>query len=206
MLWYFYNDSGEYFAVEDFDWIPAIGVRYHMGVDGLSFALSRLDHLADHSLAVVLGPDYSQTSQRIFCLFLLLENGYAGRFCVPGPDSLLFLLGNRLVPMFSAHRDLGPTQRPAPVLGYQVLYLYLVGSVAMLLAFIGIYLATNTWQMTEIPSKAPFANDLTWRRLLSGHLWLPLPSKYPLWPFHTWLPDAHTAAPRPGSVILRVSC
>jgi NADH-quinone oxidoreductase subunit M len=82
-------------------------------------------------------------------------------------------------------------------------FLYtLVGSVAMLLAFIAIYLTTGTWNMLEIPTVGPLAGSPGLAIAAFWAIFLAFAIKVPSWPFHTWLPDAHTAAPTAGSVVL----
>jgi len=107
-----------------------------------------------------------------------------------------------LVPMFLLIGIWGlPKDRPQ----YSAIkfFIYtLVGSVAMLLAFIGIYITTGTWQIPEIGSSAPFADNLALATTAFWAIFVAFAIKVPLWPFHTWLPDAHTAAPTAGSVIL----
>jgi NADH-quinone oxidoreductase subunit M len=72
----------------------------------------------------------------------------------------------------------------------------------MLLAFIGIYINTGSWDITEIPALAPISDNLGLATAAFWAIFIAFAIKVPLWPFHTWLPDAHTAAPTAGSVIL----
>jgi NADH-quinone oxidoreductase subunit M len=107
-----------------------------------------------------------------------------------------------LVPMFLLIGIWGqPKDRPQ----YSAIkfFLYtLVGSVAMLLAFIAIYITTGTWNMLEIPSLGPLASNPGLAVAAFWAIFLAFAIKVPMWPVHTWLPDAHTAAPTAGSVIL----
>jgi NADH-quinone oxidoreductase subunit M len=140
--------------------------------------------------------------KEFFALFLLLEMGMLGVFVSLDLVLFYFFWEIGLVPMFFLIGIWGlPKDRPQ----YSAIkfFIYtLVGSVAMLLAFIGIFLATGTWDMTEIPTKAPFADNLPLATVAFWAIFVAFAIKVPLWPFHTWLPDAHTAAPTAGSVIL----
>ncbi len=195
--------NAEYFtAIENIEWIPAIGARYHMDVDGLSLPLVVLT-----TLLITLSLWYSARTihtrvKEFFALFLALEMGMLGVFVSLDLVLFYFFWEIGLVPMFLLIGIWGqPKDRPQ----YSAIkfFIYtLVGSVAMLLAFIGIYLVTGTWQMNEIPSRAPFADNLPLAMAAFWAIFVAFAIKVPLWPFHTWLPDAHTAAPTAGSVIL----
>ncbi len=201
-LWAAYDDSGVYFAIENVAWIPAIKVRYHLGLDGLSLPLVVLT-----TLLITLSLWYSARviSRRVkefFALFLMLEMGMLGVFIALDLVLFYFFWEIGLVPMFLLIGIWGqPKDRPQ----YSAIkfFIYtLVGSVAMLLAFIGIYLTTGSWDMAEIPAKAPFATNPALALAAFWAIFIAFAIKVPLWPFHTWLPDAHTAAPTAGSVIL----
>ncbi len=202
VLWGTYNNSGQYFAIENVSWIPVIDVYYRLGIDGLSLPLvvltTVLTTLCLWYSAVVI----HKRVKEFFILFLLLEMGMLGVFIAL--DLFLFYIFWEigLVPMFLLIGIWGqPKDRPQ----YSAIKFFLftlVGSVFMLLAFIGIYLNTGTWDMTVIPTKLPFANDPTVAKMAFWAIFIAFAIKVPLWPFHTWLPDAHTAAPTAGSVIL----
>ncbi|MGQ9552937.1 MAG: complex I subunit 4 family protein [Anaerolineae bacterium] len=185
-------------------WIPNIDVNYHMGVDGLSVPLVFLT-----TLLTPLGLFYSaftikQRVKEFFFLFLLLETGLLGVFV--SLDLVLFYvfweLG--LVPMYFLIGIWGGPRREYAAIKF---FLYtLAGSVAMLLGFFYIYLTTGTF---SIPGAAavfenlrPFGSNFTTVSLAFWGIFLAFAIKLPLWPFHTWLPDAHTEAPTAGSVIL----
>ncbi|HXV43519.1 MAG TPA: NADH-quinone oxidoreductase subunit M, partial [Anaerolineae bacterium] len=195
-------DSGEYFAVENVPWIPAINVYYHLGVDGLSLPLVVLT-----TLLTTLSVWYSarvihKRVKEFFALFLVLEMGMLGVFVSLDLILFYFFWEIGLVPMFLLIGIWGlPKDRPQ----YSAIkfFIYtLVGSVAMLLAFIAIYLNAGTWQIPEIATRAPFADNLALATAAFWAIFVAFAIKVPLWPFHTWLPDAHTAAPTAGSVIL----
>ncbi len=201
-LCYAYNDSGQYAFVENAPWIDAIGVRYHMGIDGLSLPLVVLT-----TALTVLSLWYSskvihKRVREFFALFLALEMGMLGVFVSLDLILFYFFWEIGLVPMFLLIGIWGqPKDRPQ----YSAIkfFIYtLVGSVAMLLAFIAIYLNTGSWQIDEIPAHAPLAANLPLATAAFWAIFVAFAIKVPIFPFHTWLPDAHTAAPTAGSVIL----
>ena len=204
-----YDDSGTYYeAVTEFvPWIPSIDVNYHLGVDGLSIPLIVLTTLLTtlwYSTRVV-----HRRVKEFFALFLVLEMGMLGVFMALDLVLFYFFWEIGLVPMFFLIGIWGlPKDRPQ----YSALkfFIYtLVGSVAMLLAFIAIYLATGSWDITVIPTlidesflDGSISANLALATVAFWAIFIAFAIKVPLWPFHTWLPDAHTAAPTAGSVIL----
>ena len=207
LMWTGFDDGGSFQFVEDAAWIPAVNVRYHLGIDGLSLPLVILT-----TLLTTLGLWYSarvvhKRVKEFFALFLVLEMGMLGVFIALDLVLFYFFWEIGLVPMFLLIGIWGlPKDRPQ----YSAIkfFIYtLVGSVAMLLAFIGVYIYTCntgacTWDITEIPARAPFADNLALATAAFWAIFIAFAIKVPLWPFHTWLPDAHTAAPTAGSVIL----
>ncbi len=204
LLWGWYDGSGTFMTsmTEDFAWIPSIGVRYHMGIDGLSLPLVVLT-----TVLMVLCVWYSskvihKRVKEFFALFLVLEMGMLGVFLALDLILFYFFWEIGLVPMFLLIGIWGnPKDRPQ----YSAIkfFMYtLVGSVAMLLAFIAVYLSTGSWQIDVIPTQAPLAHSLPLATAAFWAIFVAFAIKVPLWPFHTWLPDAHTAAPTAGSVIL----
>jgi NADH-quinone oxidoreductase subunit M len=204
-LWFSYDKSAgaaQFQFVDKADWIPALNVNFHLGVDGLSVPLVFLT-----ALLTTLGLIYSSYTikkrvKEFFVLFLLLEMGMLGVFV--SLDFVLFYVFWEigLVPMYLLIGIWGqPKDRPQ----YSAIkfFLYtLVGSVAMLLAILGVYFETGTFSIVEAAQLQPFANNFALATLAFWAFFLAFAIKVPLWPFHTWLPDAHTAAPTAGSVIL----
>jgi NADH-quinone oxidoreductase subunit M len=202
-LWFGYNKSAGGFQFEvNVPWISALNVNYHMGVDGLSIPLIFLT-----TFLTTLGLWYSAKTiktrvREFFFLFLLLEMGMLGVFV--SLDLVLFYVFWEvgLVPMYFLIGIWGqPKDRPQ----YSAIkfFLYtLAGSVFMLLAIIGIYLTTGTFDMIAAAAAKPFAGNFLLSSLAFWAFFVAFAIKVPSWPFHTWLPDAHTAAPTAGSVIL----
>ncbi|MCL4489451.1 MAG: NADH-quinone oxidoreductase subunit M [Chloroflexi bacterium] len=189
-------------------WISSLNVRYHVGVDGLSMPLVFLT-----TLLTTLGVFYSsyvieERVREFFFMFLLLEAGMLGVFV--SLDFFLFYVFWEigLVPMYFLIAVWGHAE-DRPLYSAIKFFLYtLAGSVFMLLAMIALYINTSTantpgtFDLVELAARHPFANDYVFASLAFWAIFLAFAIKVPLFPFHTWLPDAHTAAPTAGSVIL----
>lgn len=205
VLWLGYNQAAGAVQFHEFyAWIPALNVRYHLGVDGISIPFVLLTALLT-TLALFYSARSTLVTQRVrefFALFLILETGLFGVFMAL--DLVLFYVFWEigLVPMFLLIGIWGQ-EKDRPQYSAIKFFLYtLVGSVTMLLAFIGIYLATGTFDILELPQARPFAENFLLASLVFWGIFLAFAIKVPLFPFHTWLPDAHTAAPTAGSVLL----
>lgn len=187
------------------EWIPALNASFHIGVDGLSIPLIFLT-----SLLTTLSLYYSAFTIRTrvkeyFAMFHLLQLSMLGVFMAL--DYVLFYVfwEISLVPMYLLIGIWGGKNR-----GYASIkfFIYtLVGSVFMLLAILGTYFATNTFDILEAAALKPFqdlppAGALLLTSLAFWGFFLGFAFKVPAFPFHTWLPDAHTEAPTAGSVIL----
>ncbi len=193
---------------EMYIWIPAINVRYHVGIDGLSMPLVWLTTLLTTLSLYYSAKTIHERVREFFFMFLLLEAGMIGVFI--SLDFFLFYvfweLG--LVPMYFLIAIWGHAE-DRPLYSSIKFFLYtLAGSVFMLLAIIAMYINTSTattpgtFNIIELAARRPFANDFVFASLAFWGIFLALAIKVPLFPFHTWLPDAHTAAPTAGSVIL----
>jgi NADH-quinone oxidoreductase subunit M len=140
--------------------------------------------------------------REFFFLFLLLEMGMLGVFV--SLDLVLFYVFWEigLVPMYFLIGIWGQA-KDRPQYSAIKFFLYtLAGSVFMLLAILGIYFTTGTFDMLEAARLQPFAGNVVLSSLAFFAFFVAFAIKVPSWPFHTWLPDAHTAAPTAGSVIL----
>ncbi len=185
-----------------FAWIPAIGVSYHVGADGLSVPLIFLT-----ALLTTLGLYYSarvirKRVKEFFALFLFLATGMFGVFV--SLDLILFYVFWEigLVPMYFLIGIWGqPKDRPQYAAIKFFLYT-LAGSIFMLLAMIGVYLSTGTFDILAAAEKGVWLNNALFAMLSFWAFFIAFAIKVPSFPFHTWLPDAHTAAPTAGSVIL----
>src|SRR6476659_3088 len=193
MLWHFDPKLAEFQFVEKHAWLAA-GIGYHMGVDGISLPFVILT-AALMPLCIIASWRPIQTRVREYMIaFLVLETLMIGTFSAL--DLILFYLffEGGLIPMFLIIGVWGGQRR---VYASFKFFLYtLLGSVLMLLAM---YWHAGT---TDIPTLLThkFPQDMQW------WLWLAFFAsfavKLPMWPVHTWLPDAHVEAPTAGSVIL----
>jgi len=202
-LWFGYNKAVGGFQYDiKVPWVSVLNIHYHMGVDGLSIPLIFLT-----TFLSTLGLWYSahvikKRVREFFFLFLLLETGLLGVFV--SLDLVLFYVfwEVELVPMYFLIGIWGqPKDRPQ----YSAIkfFLYtLAGSVFMLLAILGIYFWTGTFDIIDAVALKPFAGNFLLSSLAFWAFFIAFAIKVPSWPFHTWLPDAHTAAPTAGSVIL----
>jgi len=194
---------------ENYPWIAAIGARYHLGVDGISLWLVVLTTLL---MPIAVLSSWTAVTKRqmiYYALMLLLESAMIGVFV--SLDLLLFYLffEASLVPMFFLIGIWGGERRIYAAVKF---FIYTaVGSLLMLVGIIAIYLIHQ--QATGIGTfdYAVLMESLRTRLmviaprtelLLFAAFAFAFCIKVPLWPFHTWLPDAHTEAPTAGSVIL----
>ncbi len=203
-LWYGYVPNGTMQFQEHYSWIPTLNINYSLGADGISVPLIFLT-----TLLTVISIFYSSyvidhRVKEYFALFLLLETGMLGVFTAL--DFFLFYIFWEvgLVPMYFLIGIWGHDEDRPQYSALKFFIYTLVGSVLMLLAILGLYFATGTFDITLLPSKMsdPNVMPVLVRNLAFWGIFAAFAIKVPMWPFHTWLPDAHTAAPTAGSVIL----
>jgi NADH-quinone oxidoreductase subunit M len=185
----------------DLPWISAIDARYFVGLDGISLPLFELTLLLSF-LSMLYTWRYLPEPGRpkgFVALMLLLETGMAGTFIAF--DLVLFFVFWELVlvPMYFLIGLWGGPNREYAAIKF---FLYtLFGSVFMLLGFLAMYFNADPHTFDIIAlQQAGF--DRTFQIVVFGGLFLGFAIKVPMWPFHTWLPDAHTEAPTVGSVVL----
>ena len=208
VAWFGYGEAaratGGYKYFFEADWIPAINVFYRVGADGLSIPLIFLT-----ALLTTLGLIYSSYTittrvKEFFMLFLLLEMGMFGVFI--SLDLVLFYVFWEigLVPMYLLIGIWGK-EKDRPQYSAIKFFLYtLIGSVGMLLAILALYFYHGTFSIIELSQLGTsLFNGVDWIATLAfWAFFIAFAIKVPMFPFHTWLPDAHTAAPTAGSVIL----
>ncbi|QNP67480.1 complex I subunit 4 family protein [Streptomyces genisteinicus] len=189
-------------ATTDISWIPALDVRIHLGVDGISLPLLVLTALltflcALHSyFARPAGP----SPKAFVALILVLEAGTLATFAVL--DLVLFFLAFEtvLVPMYFLIARWGGAGRQAAAWKF-ILYT-LLGSVVMLLGLLLIGLKAGTFDMVALATDNGRGLTTSVQVTAVLAIGIGLAVKTPVWPLHSWLPDAHTAAPTVGSVLL----
>ena len=194
--WFDNTATGMQFT-ERFSWIPALDVYYYLGVDGISAPLILLTTFIT-PLVVIAGWDsITERPAQYFAAFLILEGLMIGVFCAL--DGLLFYVfwEAMLVPMFLIIGVWGGERRIYATLKF-FLYTFL-GSVLMLVSFIYLYGQTGSFDLFGFMN-VPLG--LTAQKLIFIAFLLAFAVKVPMWPVHTWLPDAHVEAPTGGSVIL----
>jgi len=183
--------------VERVSWVAAIDAWYYLGVDGISAPLILLTTFIT-PLVVIAGWDTIKSRPaQYFAAFLILEGLMIGVFCAL--DGLLFYVfwEFMLVPMFLIIGAWGGERRIYATIKF-FLYTFL-GSVLMLVAFIYLYVQTGSYDLIGWMD-APLG--MTTQKLIFIAFLLAFAVKVPMWPVHTWLPDAHVEAPTGGSVIL----
>jgi NADH-quinone oxidoreductase subunit M len=189
-------------------WIPSLGINYHMGVDGISVFLILLATVLT-PLAILASWSITDRAKEYFLFMLLLETGMIGVFV--SLDLFLFYLfwEVMLVPMYFLIGVWGGERRIYATMKF-LLYT-MIGGVLMLVAILALYFlhgnatGTFTFSYPDILAALTQGNLVIAPRaelLLFGAFFLAFAIKVPLFPFHTWLPDAHVEAPTAGSVLL----
>jgi NADH-quinone oxidoreductase subunit M len=187
--------------VEQSAWVPQLGIQYFMGVDGISLGLILLTTFLS-ALAILSSWTAVERRVKEFMIFLLLlETGMIGVFAALDLVLFYFFWEAMLVPMYFLIGVWGGPRRVYATIKF-VLYT-MVGSLLMLVAIVSLRVQTGTFdllQMEQMVTAAPIP--------MPAQLWLfaafalAFAIKVPMFPFHTWLPDAHVEAPTAGSVIL----
>ncbi len=193
------SESGFQFA-EMVSWIPQISVNYHIGVDGLSLPLVILTTLLGF-LAVLLSWKVTLRPKEYFAWLLILESSILGVFC--SLDLLLFFIfwEVEVIPMYFLISVWGGGRRAYSAMKYVIYTMF--GGAMMLAGILTLYATAGTFDVT-ILAQTDFGG-LVAVIPLAATFWLLLTAfaiKLPVFPLHTWLPDAHTDAPTAVSVML----
>jgi NADH-quinone oxidoreductase subunit M len=197
-LWgYFDPTKAEFQFVEHAEWLPGFNIAYHMGIDGISLFFVLLSTFLTPICIVSSWTAVTRRVKEYMIAFLVLETMMVGMFCALDFVVFYMFFEGVLIPMFLIIGVWGGPRRVYAALKF---FLYtLLGSVLMLLGILAIYYQTGT---TDIPTAMSF----DFPRSLQTWLWLAFFAsfavKVPMWPVHTWLPDAHVEAPTAGSVML----
>ena len=198
LIWFLFDKSNpNYQFIEKYRWFSDFKFYYHIGVDGISLFLILLSSFLTPFCILASWESIKQRVKEYMIAFLILETLIIGFFSAI--DTLLFyiFLEAVLIPMFLIIGIWGGKRR---IYASFKFFLYtLLGSVLMLIAIIYMYQISNTMNIEELKNFKFEKNVQIW-------LWLAFfvsfAVKIPMWPFHTWLPDAHVEAPTAGSVIL----
>lgn len=200
--------------VERHAWIPMLNVEYFVGVDGLSLALLLLTALVT-PMALLVSRNVTDKPQLYYALILFLQAGLFGAFTALNFFHWFLYWELTLIPAFFLVKFWGGPNRHAASLQF---FIYtMVGSIALLLAFLAIYQATGTFDLIALAEKGRTGElasamlvKLGWYGLTAKQLslvifglaFLGFAVKTPLMPFHSWLPATYTEAPTPVTMLL----
>ena len=185
-------------------WIDVIHSRYHMGVDGISLPLLLMTMLITVGCVIYTWDHFPdpRTPKAFLALILLLETGMNGTFCAE--DLILFFIFFELVllPMFFMIGVWGGPNREYASIKFFLFTLF--GSALMLLSFLALFFLSDpqTFDIPRLAAQGGGGIVASTQNLIFVGMFLGFAIKVPMFPFHTWLPDAHTEAPTVGSVLL----
>jgi NADH-quinone oxidoreductase subunit M len=199
LLWLNFNSAQGAMQFEEmYRWIPGVNIFYHLGVDGISLPFVFLTSLL-MVVSILVSWNITLKPKVFFALLLLLGTGMIGVFV--SLDFILFYIFWELVllPMYFLISIWGSSNRMYAATKFFIYTLF--GSVLMLVGILMIYFNSglNSFNILELTKTSIDPNMQNWIFLL---LFMGFAIKVPMFPFHTWLPDAHTEAPTAGSVLL----
>jgi NADH-quinone oxidoreductase subunit M len=209
-LWFYYDSSTWKMQFQEvYNWIPSLGVKYAAGIDGISLLLILLTTLLG---VIAIWSSFKAIHHRekeYYILLLLLQTGMMGVFIAEDLFMFYVFWEIMLVPMYFLIGVWGGARKLYAAIKF---FLYtLAGSVLMLVAILALYFynhkVTGVWTFDiqayhHLASYIVANTSKTWQYLLALAFFLGFAIKVPMFPFHTWLPDAHVEAPTAGSVIL----
>ena len=197
-IWFDFDPTTAGFQFEEqAEWLPAYKIGYRMGVDGISMMFVLLSTLLT-PICILASWDSIQSRVREYmAAFLILETLMVGTFCALDFIAFYMFFEGVLIPMFLIIGVWGGARRVYSAFKF---FLYtLLGSVLMLVAILAMYFEVGTTDIPTIMAHQfpPAMQTWLWLAFLASFA-----VKVPMWPVHTWLPDAHVEAPTAGSVIL----
>jgi NADH-quinone oxidoreductase subunit M len=200
LLWVYFDPSTAAFQfVEKVRWVKIGGfdVSYHMGIDGISLFFVLLSTLLTVICVLASWQSIHAQVREYMIAFLVLETLMVGMFCALDFIVFYVFFEGVLIPMFLIIGIWGHGNRVYAAFKF---FLYtLLGSVLMLLAIIAVYYQTGS---TDIETALTYHFPFALQKWLFLAFFASFAVKVPMWPVHTWLPDAHVEAPTAGSVIL----
>ncbi len=215
ILWHRFNPaSGELQFEELHAWIPAIGVQYHVGIDGLGLLMLLLSAIVV-PMSIAASWQVYESAPLYFSLILFLQAGLFGTFSALNFFHWFIFWELSLIPAFFLIRLWGGQRRAFAATQFFVYAM--VGSVALLLAFLAIFQCTGKFDFLSLSEVArdgqlipAIADKISWHKLAPQQIaliiffgaFLGLAVKVPLIPFHTWLPEAYTEAPTGTTMLL----
>lgn len=190
---------------EMFSWVPSLGISYHLGIDGIALPLILLNAIVMPMLILFTWNDDNKAPNRFYALIMITQGALIGVFCAL--DFFLFYIfwELTLIPLFFMVSIWGGPKKHSASIKFFI-YTH-VASLVMLLGIFGLYYAA--WEVTGVPSfsipellaqfqfiGSGLTRDMIFLALLFGFI-----VKLPVFPFHSWLPDAYAEAPTAGSVL-----
>ena len=196
-LWYIFDPNiTDFQFVENRPWLPGF-INYKVGIDGISILFIVLSTLITPLCIISVNKTITTKLKEFLIAILIMESLMIGVFC--SLDLVIFYLffEGGLIPMFLIIGIWGGARRVYSA--FKFFLFTLLGSVLMLIAIISIYWINGTTDIVELYNLGIHENyqNLLWLAFFSSFA-----VKTPMWPFHTWLPDAHVEAPTAGSVLL----
>lgn len=200
--WARFDSDGPLFQLmEETEWVPSLGMGFRLGVDGVALAISTMSALI-FMAAAAYPVDTKGSPRQYYAWILFLETASLGVFLAL--DLLLFYVFFDLT-LVAMYFLIGRWGHGSPQYSALKFFLYtLLGSLFLLLAILGLYLASEprTFDMRELIAQQPLAAAGPFASIIMLGFLLGFAIKTPLIPFHTWLPQAHVDAPAPASAIL----
>ena len=198
-----FDRTKDFQFVENASWIPSIGASYHLGIDGISLLLVMLTTVVGFIAILSSWNAISDRLKEYYAFFLLLQTGMLGVFM--SLDFLLFFVfwETVLVPMYFIIAIWGGARRQYAAIKFMIYTS--IGSILMLLGILALYfqhyMQTQTYSF-DIGALIHTQVPVTVQWWIFWAFFVGFAVKVPMFPFHTWLPDAHTEAPTAGSVVL----
>ena len=195
--------SGEWLRVEDYAWIPSLGIRYTLSLDGLSLMLLLLTALLGVLSTLISWHQIKEKTRSYYFFLLLTLTGILGVFTATDLFLFYFFWEIQIIPMFFLVGIWGHEERRRTAVKFIIFTM--TGSLFMLIALIGLYTVHGqetgvyTFALASLTKTSLTPAAEGW---LYAAFMLAFAIKIPVVPFHTWLPDTHTQAPTAGSVIL----
>jgi len=198
LLWLNFDPTTAAFQFEErAGWLPEFNISYHMGIDGISLFFVLLSTFLTPICILSAWECITSRVREYMISFLVLETLMVGMFCALDLFTFYMFFEGVLIPMFLIIGVWGGTDRVYSA--FKFFLFTLTGSVLMLLAMLWIYFEVGT---TDIPTIMAYGFDPDIQIWLWLAFFASFAVKIPMWPVHTWLPDAHVQAPTAGSVIL----
>jgi NADH-quinone oxidoreductase subunit M len=200
LVTWFNGGTADFQFTEKLNWIPAFNAYYSLGVDGIALPLILLTTLITLPVIIAAWTVIEQRPAQYFAAFLIMEGLMIGVFSAMDALLFYFFWEAMLIPMFLIIGIWGGPRRVYATIKF-FLYTFL-GSVFMLVALIYLYVKSGDPGSYAIATFQGMPLTLVEQRWIFVAFLLAFAVKVPMWPVHTWLPDAHVEAPTGGSVIL----